>query len=64
MEYLVHSAQLDLVGVGTEVEGDSIYNGAHDNASGVSSLLQITKIYQGLEEKPKRSILILIFAKK
>ncbi|MBC7616703.1 MAG: M28 family peptidase [Pedobacter sp.] len=41
-----------------------IYNGAHDNASGVSSLLQITKIYQGLKEKPKRSILILIFAKK
>ncbi|RYG19066.1 MAG: M28 family peptidase [Chitinophagaceae bacterium] len=59
-EYVVHSAHLDHVGVGRPIEGDSIYNGAHDNASGVSSLLQITKIYSGLKEKPKRSILILM----
>lgn len=59
-EYVVHSAHLDHVGVGRPIEGDSIYNGAHDNASGVSSLLQITKIYSGLKAKPKRSVLILM----
>jgi hypothetical protein len=59
-EYVVHSAHLDHMGVGAVVEGDSIYNGAHDNASGVASLLQITKIYQNLKVKPKRSVLILM----
>lgn len=59
-EYVVHSAHLDHMGVGAAVAGDSIYNGAHDNASGVASLLQITKIYQNLKVKPKRSILILM----
>ncbi len=59
-EYVVHSAHLDHLGVGKPVEGDSIYNGAHDNASGVSSLLQIANIYSHLKVKPKRSILIVM----
>lgn len=59
-EYVVHSAHLDHMGVGRAVEGDSIYNGAHDNASGVASLLQISKIYSSLKVKPKRSVLILM----
>lgn len=59
-EYIVHSAHLDHLGVGTPVEGDSIYNGAHDNASGVASLLEIAKVYSRLKEKPKRSILIVM----
>lgn len=59
-EYVVHSGHLDHLGVGRAIEGDSIYNGAHDNASGISSLLQITKIYSGLKVKPKRSILVLM----
>jgi hypothetical protein len=58
-EFVVHSAHLDHMGVGRPIEGDSIYNGAHDNASGVASLLQISKIYSALKQKPKRSILIL-----
>lgn len=58
-EFVVHSAHLDHMGIGRPIEGDSIYNGAHDNASGIASLLQITKIYSQLKEKPKRSILVL-----
>ena len=58
-EFVVHSAHLDHLGVGRAIEGDSIYNGAHDNASGIASLLQITKIYSELKQKPKRSILVL-----
>ncbi|HQX72660.1 MAG TPA: M28 family peptidase [Chitinophagaceae bacterium] len=56
-EYVVHSAHLDHVGIGRVVNGHSIYNGAHDNASGVASLLEIARIYKS-GVKPKRSILI------
>ncbi|MDX5421675.1 MAG: M20/M25/M40 family metallo-hydrolase [Hymenobacteraceae bacterium] len=59
-EYVVHSAHLDHVGVGRAVNGDSIYNGAHDNASGVASVLEIAKIYSRLKEKPKRSVLFVM----
>jgi hypothetical protein len=59
-EYVVHSAHLDHLGVGMPVQGDSIYNGAHDNASGVASLLQIARIYHNLKIKPKRSIIIVM----
>jgi hypothetical protein len=58
-EYVIHSAHLDHLGIGRPVEGDSLYNGAHDNASGVSSLLQIANIYSQVKVKPKRSILFV-----
>lgn len=57
-EYVVHSAHLDHLGIGRVVNGDSIYNGAHDNASGVAALLEIARIYKSFRAKPKRSILI------
>ncbi|MBY0479547.1 MAG: M20/M25/M40 family metallo-hydrolase [Chitinophagaceae bacterium] len=59
-EYVVHSAHLDHVGIGRAVNGDSIYNGAHDNASGVASLLEIARIYKSSNAKPKRSVLIVM----
>lgn len=59
-EYVVHTAHLDHVGIGRVVNGDSIYNGAHDNASGVASLLEIARIYKSSGAKPKRSILIVM----
>jgi len=59
-EYVVHSAHLDHIGIGKVVNGDSIYNGAHDNASGVASLLEIARIYSGPSAKPKRSVLIVM----
>lgn len=59
-EYVVHSAHLDHVGIGKPVDGDSIYNGAHDNASGVASLLEIARIYKTSGAKPKRSVLIVM----
>lgn len=59
-EYVVHSAHLDHIGIGRVVNGDSIYNGAHDNASGVASLLEIARIYKSSGAKPKRSILIVM----
>ena len=59
-EYVVHSAHLDHLGIGRPVEGDSIYNGAHDNASGVASVLAIAKVYKDIKVKPKRSILFIL----
>jgi Zn-dependent M28 family amino/carboxypeptidase len=59
-EYVVHTAHLDHVGVGTPVEGDSIYNGAHDNASGVGCALEIARLYTKVKAKPKRSILFVM----
>lgn len=58
-EYVVHSAHLDHLGVAAPVKGDSIYNGAHDNASGVACVLEIAKIYSRLGEKPKRTMLFV-----
>lgn len=58
-EYVVHTAHLDHVGIGRPIKGDSIYNGAHDNASGVASLLEISRIYKQAT-KPLRSVLIVM----
>ena len=59
-EYIVHSAHLDHVGVMAAVDGDSIYNGAHDNASGVSSSLGIAELYRTAKIRPRRSVLFLM----
>ncbi|MBW4889045.1 M28 family peptidase [Mucilaginibacter sp. HMF5004] len=59
-QYVVHSAHLDHLGFGVPVQGDSLYNGAHDNASGVASLLGIAKVYANMKVKPKRSILVVM----
>lgn len=59
-EYVVHTAHLDHVGIGRPIKGDSIYNGAHDNASGVASLLEIARIYKQMGSKPLRSVLIIM----
>jgi Peptidase family M28/PA domain len=59
-EYIVHSAHLDHLGISTPVKGDSIYNGAHDNASGVACVLAIAKIYKNISIKPKRSIVLVL----
>jgi len=47
------------LGVGTPVKGDSIYNGAHDNASGVSCVMEVARVFSSLKQKPKRSILVI-----
>ncbi|MFT6879495.1 MAG: hypothetical protein ACJARG_000420 [Arcticibacterium sp.] len=59
-EYLVYSAHLDHLGIGRVINGDSIYNGAHDNASGVSILLEIARTFKNANQPPKRSILFAL----
>jgi len=57
-EYVVLSAHFDHVGVGMPVDGDSIYNGADDNASGTTALLEVARVLAALpeEERPRRTI--------
>jgi len=59
-EFVIHSGHLDHVGIGKPVNGDSIYNGAHDNASGVACALEIARAYSKLTTKPKRSIIFAL----
>ena len=58
-EYVIYNAHWDHFGVGAKVNGDSIYNGASDNASGVAGLLTLAKGFTSVKTPPKRSILFL-----
>ena len=59
-QYVVYTAHWDHLGVGAAVNGDRIYNGALDNATGVASVLEIARAFTEVEPKPKRSILFLM----
>jgi Zn-dependent M28 family amino/carboxypeptidase len=59
-EYVVYSAHWDHLGVGAPVNGDKIYNGALDNASGVATVLEIARAFTEIQPSPKRSILFLM----
>src|SRR5579884_1771720 len=56
---VLFSAHWDHLGIGVPVRGDSIYNGALDNASGCAVVLEIARIWSELPEKPKRSAVFL-----
>ncbi|MGH7567292.1 MAG: M28 family peptidase [Gemmatimonadota bacterium] len=58
--YVVFSAHMDHVGVGTaNAAGDSIYNGADDDASGTSALVEMAQAFSLLDEAPRRSLIFL-----
>jgi hypothetical protein len=58
--FVVLTAHYDHVGIGPADEaGDSIYNGADDNASGTAALLEIAEAFTALPERPLRSVLFL-----
>ncbi|MEO8711367.1 MAG: M28 family metallopeptidase [Parafilimonas sp.] len=59
-EYIIYTAHWDHLGIGKPDEkGDSIYNGALDNASGSAALIEIARAFTSLKEKPERSIVFL-----
>jgi Zn-dependent M28 family amino/carboxypeptidase len=57
--YVIYSAHWDHFGIGPEVNGDKIYHGALDNASGAAALLEMARAYKALRTPPRRSILFL-----
>ncbi|MDG5489019.1 M28 family metallopeptidase [Sphingomonas sp. BGYR3] len=58
-EVVVLTAHLDHVGVGRAKDGDTIYNGAMDNAVGIASLIEEAKRFKASGKPPRRSILFL-----
>ncbi len=58
-EYIIYTAHWDHLGVGEPVNGDSIYNGAIDNAIGVASLFELAKAFKASPVAPERSIVFL-----
>ena len=58
-EYVVYTAHWDHLGRDTALKGDQIFNGALDNASGVSGILEIARAFTKLAAPPRRSILFL-----
>ncbi|HET9251223.1 MAG TPA: M28 family peptidase [Candidatus Eisenbacteria bacterium] len=58
-EYVVVTAHLDHLGVGTPVNGDSIWNGAMDNAAGVATLIEVARAVSRPEARPRRSLLLV-----
>jgi Zn-dependent M28 family amino/carboxypeptidase len=58
-EIFIYMAHWDHFGTDPKLEGDQIYNGALDNASGTAALLEIAKAYATMPQTPRRSILFL-----
>lgn len=59
-ECVVYTAHWDHLGIGApDANGDSIYNGALDNASGTAALLEMARAFKNLPEKPERTIVFL-----
>lgn len=58
-QYVVYSAHLDHLGLSTPVDGDAIYNGALDNASGTAVMLEVARALSGMAVKPKRSMVFV-----
>jgi Zn-dependent M28 family amino/carboxypeptidase len=56
-EAVLYTAHWDHLGIGTPVDGDAIYNGAVDNATGCGILLETARAYTTYPVRPKRSII-------
>src|SRR5262245_27201521 len=56
---IVVSAHLDHLGISEPVNGDSVNNGAYDNASGTSMMLETARAFASLKARPKRTLVFL-----
>lgn len=60
-EIVLFSAHLDHIGILTAVQGDSIANGADDNASGVTAVMTLAKYFR-MQPKPERTLMFALFS--
>lgn len=58
-EVFVYMAHWDHLGTDPSIEGDGIYNGAFDNASGTAGLLELAAAFSSQQQRPRRSVLFL-----
>jgi len=59
-EYIIYTAHWDHLGRHPELQGDQIFNGAIDNASGVASVIEIAGAFTKTNPPPKRSVLFMV----
>lgn len=57
-EYVIVGAHFDHLGIDPALNGDQIYNGADDNASGVSAVLQIARAFLASGQQPERNVIV------
>ena len=60
-EYVIVGAHFDHLGIDPALDGDQIYNGADDNASGVSAVLQIARAFLASGQQPERNVIFAIW---
>jgi Zn-dependent M28 family amino/carboxypeptidase len=58
-QYVVYTAHADHLGIGIPMNGDPIYNGALDNASGTAALIEMARAFASLKPAPRRSIMFV-----
>jgi Zn-dependent M28 family amino/carboxypeptidase len=58
-EYIIYTAHWDHLGRHPELQGDQIFNGAIDNASGVASVIELAAAFMKINPPPKRSVLFM-----
>jgi Zn-dependent M28 family amino/carboxypeptidase len=58
-QYVIFTAHWDHLGIGSPVNGDAIYNGAVDNATGCAIVLELARAWAALPQKPRRSAMFL-----
>lgn len=58
-EAIIYTAHWDHLGTDPELEGDGIYNGARDNASGIAALLSLARLFSSLPQPPRRTVAFL-----
>src|SRR6266576_864636 len=58
-EYVIYTAHWDHLGRHPELQGDQIFNGAIDNASGVASVIELASAFAKVNPPPKRSVLFM-----
>ena len=58
-EYVIYVAHWDHFGIGPEVNGEKIYHGAKDNASGTAALMEMARAYKQLRVAPRRTLVFL-----
>jgi hypothetical protein len=58
-QYVVYTAHVDHLGICPPIDGDNVCHGTLDNASGVSTLLEIARAYASLKQPPRRSVLFV-----
>jgi len=61
-ECVIYTAHWDHVGVNDDLEGDQIFNGAVDNATGTAAMIELAEAFVMLKEPPRRSVYLVATA--